>query len=53
MPNSFDFQKKFSEATHSKVSMGSRRKLFLKQKWQAEPSALDSDGYITLFKKRP
>jgi hypothetical protein len=24
---------------------GSRRRVFLKQKWQAEPSVLDSDGY--------
>jgi hypothetical protein len=45
MPNSFAFQKKFSEARHSPVSMGSRRKLFVEQKWQAEHSVLDSDGY--------
>jgi hypothetical protein len=46
MPNSFAFQKKFSEARHSKVSMGSRRRFFLEQKWKAEASVLDSDGYI-------
>ena len=39
------FQKKFSEARHSKVSMGSRRRFFLEQKWKAEASVLDSDGY--------
>ncbi len=46
MPNSFAFQEKFSEARHSKVSMGSRRRFFLEQKWKAEASALDSGGYI-------
>jgi hypothetical protein len=35
MPNSFAFQEKSSEARDSKVSIGSRRRFFLEQKWKA------------------
>jgi hypothetical protein len=53
MPNRFDFEKKFSEARHTKVSMESGRRVFLRQKWQTEPSVLEGDEYSYCVSKEP